>query len=245
MKSISEELQSVGLEEKEAAVYAATLELGPTTALAIARHTGIKRPTVYYALDVLKKKGLILVEMRGLKQRFTAASPDQFDAMIDDQKRKFAALLPRLSALYHERGDESLVKHFEGVRGAVGMHELTLKELQSGDPYFVIAHNPNWDELAPGWIDDFVERRAKRTLDTRILYPDSPFARRAKEMSAAHNQKVKIVPAMPTQSVIVICPQRYVTHGFAHPIRGVSIENREIIETQLNMFRMLWDALPD
>ena len=245
MKKLSSELENIGLDEKESRVYAALLELGSSTALAIARHTGVKRPTVYYCIDVLKKKGLVYEEMLGLKKRFAPAHPDQFDAIIDDQKRKFASLLPRLTALYHLRGDSSLIKYFEGVQGAIGMHELTLKELQSGDPYYVIAHNPNWDNLAPGWIDDFVTRRAKRKLDTRILYPDSAFARRAKETAAAYNQKVKIVTSMPTESVVVICPQRYVTHGFESPIRGVSIENKSIVETQLGIFRMLWDALPE
>ena len=56
---LEKELEKIGLTEKEAAVYLALLKLGPTTALKIARETGIKRPTVYTTLDALKGRGLV------------------------------------------------------------------------------------------------------------------------------------------------------------------------------------------
>ena len=54
---IQEALRNFGLNDKEARVYVALLELGQTTAYAIAERSGLKRPTVYVILDDLRQKG--------------------------------------------------------------------------------------------------------------------------------------------------------------------------------------------
>lgn len=49
-------LQRIGFTEKEAKVYLSLLEFGETVTSAIARHSQLKRPTVYLTLENLQKK---------------------------------------------------------------------------------------------------------------------------------------------------------------------------------------------
>jgi sugar-specific transcriptional regulator TrmB len=54
-----EGLISLGLTQKEAAVYLALLQTKKGTALTVAKQANIKRPTVYLVLNSLIKKGLV------------------------------------------------------------------------------------------------------------------------------------------------------------------------------------------
>ena len=53
------ELQHIGLNEREAKVYLAALELGPSPVQKIAQRAGIPRATVYLVLDDLRSKGFV------------------------------------------------------------------------------------------------------------------------------------------------------------------------------------------
>ena len=53
-------LKTIGLSDKESAVYMALLQLGQATAYAVAVKSGLKKPTTYIILDELIEKGLVL-----------------------------------------------------------------------------------------------------------------------------------------------------------------------------------------
>lgn len=53
------ELQEIGLDKKEAAIYLAGLELGETTVQRIAQKARVNRTTAYRILEILREKGLI------------------------------------------------------------------------------------------------------------------------------------------------------------------------------------------
>lgn len=240
---MQDKLERIGLTEREAAVYIATLELGLTGALQISRKTGINRPMVYAALESLKQRGLVEVQLKGLKQKFAAANPDQFDAIIRDHKKTFDDALPELLALYKLKGERSNIKYYEGIEGLKSVFETILREVKIGDPYYVIDDQSNWGEHLP-WLESFIERRARKQLDFRIIFPDSERGRYNLRMAAALNQKVKLAPHAILTDMIVT-PQRYVTHDFAPPITTVVIENQSIVQNQLQLFRYIWDTLPD
>ena len=245
MSKIEEELSKIGLSDKEASVYTATLELGPSGALQIARRTGLKRPTVYVILDQLKKRGLIELQLQGLKQKFAAASPDQFDAIIGEQKKRFDSILPDMLALYKLRGAKSQIKYFEGAEGIKSVYETLLREIRTGDSYYVMSDQENWSaSFDIKWLEGWIERRARKSLDARIILPDSERNRFVKSMDSAWNERTRLIPK-PLNTDIVIYPNRYIINSLTAPIGSIVIENTEVIATQLELFRFTWDSLPE
>ncbi|MFH0854627.1 MAG: helix-turn-helix domain-containing protein, partial [bacterium] len=61
----SKDLQQIGLSDKEASVYLAALELGPTNIQALTKKSAIKRSTVYDIIKNLKNHGLMSETTRG------------------------------------------------------------------------------------------------------------------------------------------------------------------------------------
>ncbi len=234
----------IGLSEREAVVYVASLELGPTGILEISRKTGINRPMVYQTVEALKQRGLIEVQLLGLKQKFVAANPDQFESIIRDRKKVFDDTLPELLALYNLKGSKSQIKYYEGLEGIKTVYDDTLRELRTGDPYYIIARQENWEKLEFAWLEKFIERRARKQLDTRIIFEESERGKLNKKMEQAWNQKVRLT-AHPLDAKIIVTPQRYVVHDFSPPLVTIVIENKNIIQTQLELFRYIWDTLPE
>jgi HTH-type transcriptional regulator, sugar sensing transcriptional regulator len=244
MATLEEKLIKIGLTKREAAVYVALLELGPTGALQISRKTSINRPMVYSAVEALKKRGLVEVQLQGIKQKFVAANPDQFDSIIRDRKKTFDDALPELLALYNLKGSKSQIKYYEGLEGIKTVYDDTLRSLRTGDPYYIMARQENWEKLEFSWLEKFIERRARKQLDTRIIFEDSERGKLNKKMEQAGNQKVRLM-SKPIDTKMIVTPQRYVVHDFSPPITTIVIENENIIKNQLQLFRYIWDTLPE
>ena len=62
-----EAIGALGFNEKESLIYLALLKMGVGSAVSLARKTGIKRPTVYFTLEELEKKGAAFLIPRSKK----------------------------------------------------------------------------------------------------------------------------------------------------------------------------------
>lgn len=243
---LENQLGLLGLSQKEAIVYLALLKNGPTTTLKLAAGTAIKRPTVYLTLDSLKKRGLVEIQSRGLKSNFAAVDPRQFGTLLSEKEKQFEEILPELLGFYKLRGSKNIIKYYEGTGGVKTAYEDILREMKAGDPYYAIADQHNWEKFDNDWFENYLERKARRMLDTRIILKDSKIARRYHTMARIWKLKVKITDhALDVVGDIVVCPQRLLLHNFAPPITAAVIEHPDIIQTHLNLFRFIWNMLPD
>lgn len=80
------ELKNLGLSDKEIDLYLAGLKLGPTTAQKLAETSEIKRPTVYFIVDRLKRLGLVNQSFLRRKKVFEMAAPEKLAKFIEEEK---------------------------------------------------------------------------------------------------------------------------------------------------------------
>lgn len=243
---LEKELQRLGMNDKEALVYATALKQGPTTAIKIARSTGIKRTTVYGTLDTLKQRGLISIELAGLKQYFVAAAPDQFESLMSEQRKTFERIVPELMALNKLHGGKGQLKYYEGTEGIKSVYEATLRELKNGDTYFLISSYKDIKQMDPDWLERFIARRSNKNLDARLIFPNDERGQLNKRMEGAWNQKVRLISRpLNLKADTLICPARFVLYSTDTPASAVVIENPDIIAMQKELFLFIWDTLPE
>jgi HTH-type transcriptional regulator, sugar sensing transcriptional regulator len=243
---MKKELESLGLTEKEALLYMTLLKTGPATVLQLAIQTMIKRPTIYTNLKSLQSHGLVELHAVGLKTRYAAASPERLESMLRDKKRHLDTIFPELMGLHKLRGNKNVIKYYEGIEGVKTVYDNILREIRTNDPYYVIADQHNWETFDEEWFEDYLERKARRTLDARIIFKDSKIARRFEMMASAWKLNIKVTDReLDIAGDIVICPQRLILHNFTPPITAAVIEHPDIIQTHLNLFRFIWGMLPD
>src|SRR3989344_2889997 len=92
-------LNKIGLSEKEANVYLASLSLGPTTILKLARACNIKRTTIYGIVENLKQKGLMSIEQKGLKKIYAPENPEKLEVILESRQLEFKNHLPEFLGL--------------------------------------------------------------------------------------------------------------------------------------------------
>lgn len=244
MSNLVETLTKIGLSEREAQVYVAALDLGPSGVVALSRRTGLNRPAVYSIIESLKGRGLMETRLDGLKTHFAALSPDQFDALISDQRRIFKSVLPDLMAKFKLRGSKSQIKYYAGFESIKSIYEELLRQLRNGDYFYVMSNQNNWtDNFEIDWLENWIERRSRKQLNTKVILTNTERNRFAQTMNKAWNQEVRLIEKS-IDVEILITPTSYIMISLKEPVGGTLIENEETVATQKELFEYIWGTLP-
>lgn len=237
-------LKDIGLAEDEANVYLASLSLGPSSVLKISKRSGIKRTTVYGIIEDLKNKGLMQIELKGLKQYYVAENPEKLEAVLERRKNEFQDKLPEFMALYKLKGSESTMKYYVGLEAMKNAYMETLKEIKPHQDYLIIANQDKWYNLDPNFAQNYIEQRSKLNIKTRLLFQDSKIAQEHKKFEKNYNQTVKILPeGSPLNVDTLLLPNKLITFELLPPYKTVIIENKSIIELHREMFEIIWRSI--
>lgn len=124
------ELRKLGLTEREAKIYLASLELVQATAYEIAKKVNTSRPTVYRVLKDLEKKKLVSQNKKGKKTCFTASSPEELLGMLklkrreaEEQEREFLRIISILQTKYSSN-NKCKIKVYKGAKSHKGLLEI-------------------------------------------------------------------------------------------------------------------------
>ncbi len=115
--------KALGIDEKAAAIYLATLLLGTTSVQHIARKSGLKRPTVYLHLDDLIKQGLIEHVPLHKKNYYRATDPVVIEDRLKKNLSTFQAQMPRMQSLRADTMGKPQVRLLEGQEGIKQVYE--------------------------------------------------------------------------------------------------------------------------
>ncbi len=246
-QQLSNILHSLGLTKNEASVYLASLLLGPTTILKLAKASEIRRTTVYSVVETLKVKGLIHVKPAGLKQLYEAEHPDHLGNMIEGKKRALENLLPQFTALYNLKGGESTVKYYEGLGAIKNIYETILNPLKPNDDYLVVSDLEKFfSNTDKKYFEGFLQKRIKSRVNARLIVTDSERARYMKQYAPNMHHEVRILPQGSKLSIdMMIVPQKVTIFNLTEPISAISLENNAMIEMHKELFEIIWRSLPE
>ncbi|MEI7810176.1 MAG: helix-turn-helix domain-containing protein [bacterium] len=239
-----ENLKEFGLQENEAKIYLTSLSLGPTTILKLSKHSEVKRTTVYEIVDTLEKKGLIKKEIHGFKTLYSPEHPERLENSLESKKVLLSKLLPELEGKYHLKGTESSIKYYEGLDAIENIYNDLLKDLKPHDFYYAISNITEWQGLDEDFfMKNHVEKRAKMSVNTKLIFTDSPLARKRKQTEKNFNEEIKIIPENTNIHLdFVITPYKLVMFQLYSPLVALVIENKSMINAQKEIFDLLWNT---
>ncbi len=237
-------LIDVGLSDKEASVYLASLTLGPEKITAIAKLAEVKRPTAYGIIESLTAKGLISVEVSGFKNKYVATNPERLEAIIDAKKVALRESLSELTALYNLKGGSSSIRCYSAFEGIKSTYESVLKQIKPTDYYLAIADQEQWMNLDKNYFEDYKQRRAKLNVPTRLLLIDNKTSQRNKKLEANYHEEVRFLPSTTTLTTnLVITPWAVIIHQLVPPVTAIVIENRSVVQMNKEYFEIMWKAM--
>ena len=181
------------------------------------------------------------IEVRGWKKLFSAENPEKLEQMLENKKQAFKKHLPDFLSLYNLKESESLIRFYEGKEAVKSVYEDLLKSIRPFEDYLILTNMELWLGLGEKFCDDFMRRRAKLNVKTRLLLQDTPSAWKYKKIERNLNQKIKILPKdININTNLVIIPQKIVNHQLTTPVSAIVIENKNIANLQKEIFEMLW-----
>lgn len=248
--SIKEQLQGLGLSEKETKVYMASLELGSYAVQEIARKAGVNRATTYVQIESLIKKGLMSSVIRGKKRYFNAENPgyllkllDKQKFEINDKRREFEKYIPELEAMFNNAQEKPKVKYYEGVEGIKAIQNDIMRE-DKGKIRREIADLDRSYELFPPHPKDHRSKIKEklRHLPLQAIYTSKQGAILPKK---EFNQEMLFVPYDKFNFPADICLYGGNKVAFINCFKanGVIIENKEIFDSINSLFELAWERL--
>ncbi|MEI6144547.1 MAG: helix-turn-helix domain-containing protein [Candidatus Berkelbacteria bacterium] len=237
-----ETLVKFGLEEKEAKVYLAILELGSSTITPIATRAGIKRTSIYYFIDHLVELGLISKFEKNSRMNYKAESPERLIELENERLAKLKDSLPAFIDLFNLTPHKPRVSYFEGpdqVRNVI-REELKCKKealyIWPGSATASIGGVRAISEIDKARIEKGIFIKTIRYKDADINYETSSHGLEyLRELRwGPDNMKVDVgIGIYDTGKISVFSTQK---ENF-----GMLIESKELYEAMKIFHRLLWE----
>jgi sugar-specific transcriptional regulator TrmB len=251
MESYLKQLEGLGLSDKEAKVYLASLELGSATAQQIAAKAAVVRPTAYVAIGGLVKRGLVSSFTKGKKQYFTAEKPDQLMRLVQDEKKKIVeqeeklkAILPGLSSLISLTGEKPEVKFYEGLEGLEAMRKLLIG---SRTKTLDVISTPHFEKVVPeesSALHDF--RLGQMGLKARVIQvSDKGKAKNRTQQKGKSLFEFRYIPVknIKDYAEIAIFGDNVSIVSYLDKPHGFLIKSKHAANTARVMFDAIWTSL--
>ncbi len=178
MREATRRLLELGLSEKEASVYLALLELGPSSVQDLAEKASVNRSTAYALLGTLKFRGLVSESDRDGRTLFSPETPHRLGTLLDDEERQVAskrqslsAAMPDFLALYNAIDGKPRVRFFEGNEGIATAREILI---DNPDEEFLSFTAIDEGTEAMSKIDERERQRLARRLHGRLIISIKP-----------------------------------------------------------------------
>jgi sugar-specific transcriptional regulator TrmB len=231
-------LKDIGLNEKEAALYVAGLELGESGIQDLAREAGIKRPTAYRIMEDLQVKGLFSKVAKGQKDYYEAEDPETIFGLYKIRQDAFARLLPDLRKLHSKERNAPKVRFYRGTEGLKSMYMESLNAKETIVGYGSI--DEIWG-LSKEFINDYMKERIKRKIRVRGIVPSTAESQDFAKLNELQMRELILVPKdrFPLGNEINIYDDKVAIFSFKEQV-GVIIESRDIANTQKVVFEIAW-----
>jgi HTH-type transcriptional regulator, sugar sensing transcriptional regulator len=242
------ELQDMGLSEKEAKVYLASLEIGRATADQLAKQAKIVRSTTYVQLESLMKKGLVSTYEEGKKTYFAPESPEYLKRLLELKKSEFEAkekelgdFLPELLRKFEGAGERPVVRFFDGKEGVAIMRENLLDLPINTELKFIYNHDALAHVFSEQERFSYAKKRAATGIKLKSIYTrkEGPFA--AEDIVPNTERRYIPYEKMPITSDFYIYNNTIAILALQKRIFAAVIESEEIAQSLGIIFSLLWE----
>lgn len=241
---LEKELQKLGLSDKEAKVYLASMELGPSPVQSIGSKAGVNRATTYVMIETLIERGLMSSFEKGKKRFFTAESPLRLlsilhkeEAELKDKMRNLEEIVPHLNALLAKVEERPRVRFYEGKEGLRAVQEDFLR---TNDKRIETIYSAEY--IRQVFTDDerkeYVRKRMEKGIKVRSIYT---FGKNNLTDKTATRFKVP-TSKFPLFCDIIMYNNNVAITSLKGRLFGIIVESKEFADTMRSIFELSWEA---
>lgn len=239
---LEKKLENLGLNEKEAKVYLASLELGQTNVQRLAKKSGVKRTTLYDIIESLKGKGLLSFVAKGKKTLYFAEDPRVLEQQIEGKKAFLKKIMPELLSIANVLDKKPKIRYFEGIEGIKEVYKDTL-------------NYPGRELLA--WVSEeavlafdekflneyYLPKRIEKKIWVRAVAPDKPYMQKYKGLDEKSLRRTKLFSMedfLVEVEINLYGDNKIAIISFGEKI-SLIIESQKIFNTLKSIFELNWN----
>jgi predicted transcriptional regulator len=241
MDQLTQSLVGAGLNNKEAKVYIALLQLGRASAYSVSEKSGLKKPTTYVVLDELMKKGLVLKIPRVKKQHYIAKPPEEFFAMAEERLNTAKKALPQLLRMTENNKTEVRTLFYEGLRGIEEAMYYHKEEMKGRE---IVGFYATAEDASPELMNIFNSWPKKITgcgIKLKVITPAHDTTKEVVEVSKILGCEIKTIPYEQYSSKASIeAGDDFVRIVLFKPLQAIIVDSPELAQSLRQIFEMMW-----
>lgn len=242
-------LQSLGLSSKETTIYLTLLKIGEGSILDISKNCALKRPTIYSGIEMLEKKGLVHLTLRGKRKRFRVEPPTTLRNLLHQKERELEQIIPQLEAItLVPRGTKPVIDYYEGEQAVISLYKSIMSNMDAKAVMYtaasirdVLTRFPNivhtFDSLAFKWkwkIQELVPQSKK--TEEYLTDPNQPVSKNPNHIHRylPHGLQLFDIDFMLVNEFLIII-------SFGYDIFAVTIKSKNIVASFESIFKAAWE----
>jgi len=245
------ELKKIGLKDKEASVYLACLQLGPSPVQVIARRARVVRATTYVILESLAKLGLVTQYEEGKKTLFAAEPPRQLLRVLEKQEedirqkeRQLETLMPQLQVLVKSTGERPSVRYFDGSEGVRAIRQEIVMYTKPGKTVLNMTNADHLDAYFPQTHTNYYRQRVAKRIHSKTIFTTTSAESKKRLLSvdfSEFSERIYVPPEhFPSPGGMTIFEDRVAMSSFSGKSGGVIVESAVISGMMRELFQLAW-----
>lgn len=249
-------LKNLGLNQKEALIYLASLKTGGATITELAQTAEIERTGIYYHIEKLLELKLLKTITRGKRTIFIPSDPERLKKIADQHQKEFHKIFPALEEQFSRQTSKSLIEYFEGPEELNKFYDRLYQILANLQPpdniIYVFGQSYRTPIKANKLFLDFTPPKEQINIKMKCILPQAQKSSKPEENAmdpyivTRYNlpkaQLKYIGDQYKYPGATVIMRDRVILHDFRNFTFSIVI-NKNLATTWRMLFEFIWDHL--
>jgi sugar-specific transcriptional regulator TrmB len=235
---LTEVLESVGMNKSEIKIYIDLVKNRKSSALDISKRTTIHRSNTYDILRNLMEKGFVRESTQNNRKLFIAMEPEKIKDYLKQKEREIDLIIEQLKQYSDQNTTEEVVSI---TRGQFAVREMLIDMLKKNCTINAYgASNDAVENFGEGFLEDYHKKRIRKKILMRHIYNVDATNRINYLNKMKYTEAKSLSKKYDTHVATIICDDNVYIVVFVNPVSIISIKNKEIAETYLKYFDLLW-----
>ncbi len=244
MGQTQQALKSIGLADKEVALYLAALQLGDSGITDLAKKAGLKKTTAYLIFKSLEQRGLMGSFKMKSGMKFVATRPETLLLRTEKQVEELKKIIPELRAISNQPGKKPKITYYEGKEGYLIAVEDSLKK-----PNITIRHIGSLNEVhrivgERYDLEHYIPTRIKRRIRFKALYTEDTSSTMRNLNHPAQWREIKYLPkAFTARAATMVYENKVIITSSKKDLMTIVIESDDIANAEIDKFDLIWKLI--
>lgn len=236
-------LKGLGLSDKAARVYIASVELGEASVQELSDKSKVARTSIYHVVDELVEKNFIVEVKKTKKTLYIPVNPNDIYLQSREKLREYESLVPFFEERMQSVHTRSKIVFFHGVTGFKQVWDLVFSSRKK--EYLIITQaNHFLDFVKEKYIlDEIIQRKIKSGFTSRQIISEGNYSRHISSKDKKEGRQTRFLPTSTELSFTEIICEEYVIF-ISNRIENMifAVEHDGFAETRRELFEVMWNG---